>query len=188
MHRALTARSPGRRRLARQGHTVCGRHTMPFRGIWNDPRNLQGSLGEILIVHPVRPRRRSRRDQPNDRTSHGVQSSRSPRCERYLLCYLLSSVRAAAVGRAVRNVCRTACMPSLTQGETWHRGMSLFRNTATTSKRRRRDRELSGPSLARPHTRHGRRFIHNTRQATRTRFPLFATNRIASHSLRLTYS
>ena len=23
---------------------------MPFRGIWNDPRNLQGSLGEILIV------------------------------------------------------------------------------------------------------------------------------------------
>ena len=81
---------------------------MPFRGIWNDPRNLQGSLGEILLMHPVRPRRRSRRDQPNDRTSHGVQSSRSPRCERYLLCYLLSSRPSA-----VRNVCRcrTACMP-----------------------------------------------------------------------------
>ena len=186
MHRALRARAPGRRRLARQGHTVCGRHTMPFRGIWNDPRNLQGSLGEILLMHPVRPRRRSRRDQPNDRTSHGVQSSRSPRCERYLLCYLLSSRPSA-----VRNVCRTACMP-LPPSPRGKRGIGgcrcCRRNTATTSKRRRRDRELSGPSLARPHTRHGRRFIHNTRQATRTRFPLFATNRIASHSLRLTYS
>ena len=122
MHWALRARAPGWRRLARQGHTVCGRHTMPFRGIWNDPRNLQGSLGEILIVHPVRPRRRSRRDQPNDRTSHGVQSSRSPRCERYLLCYLLSSRPSA-----VRNVCDCVSVPPSP------RGMSLFRNSATTS-------------------------------------------------------
>ena len=47
---------------------------MPFRGIWNDPRNLQGSLGEILIVHPVRPRRRSR-DATNRTIEHRMASS-----------------------------------------------------------------------------------------------------------------
>ena len=51
-----------------------------------------------------------------------------------------------AVGCPQRVPDRVYASPSLTQGETWHRGMSLFRNTATTSKRRRRDRELSGPS------------------------------------------
>ena len=177
MHWALRARAPGWRRLARQGHTVCGRHTMPFRGIWNDPRNLQGSLGEILIVHPVRPRRRSRRDQPNDRTSHGVQSSRSPRCERYLLCYFVCCRAGRRLSERVRP---RVSLPPSPRGKSGIGEMSLFRKTATTSKHRRRDRELS----ARPPTRHDRRFIHNTRQASRTRFPLlaFAKNRIASHS------
>ena len=93
-------------------------------GIWNDPRNLQGSLGEILLMHPVRPRRRSRRDQPNDRTSviawRPVFSFSS--CVRYLLCYLLSSRPSA-----VRNVCDCVSVPPSP------RGMSLFRNSATTS-------------------------------------------------------
>ena len=128
-------------------------------GIWNDPRNLQGSLGEILLMHPVRPRRRSRRDQPNDRTSHGVQSSRSPRCERYLLCYLLSSRPSA-----VRNVCRcrTACMP-LPPSPRGKRGIGGCRCFVTLRLHPNAVAEIVS-SQARPPTRHGRRFIHNTRQ------------------------
>ena len=75
-------------------------------GIWNDPRNLQGSLGEILLMHPVRPRRRSRRDQPNDRTSHGVQSSRSR-----LVC-VTCCVICCRAGRRLSATCATVC-PSL---------------------------------------------------------------------------
>ena len=143
---------------------------MPFRGIWDDPRNLQGSLGEILLMHPVRPRRRSRRDQPNDRTSHGSSLLVLLLCALPVVLFVVEP--AVGCPQRVPLPDRVYASPSLTQGETWHRGMSLFRNTATTSKLHPNAVAEIVSSQARPPTRHSRRFIHNTRQArTRTRFP-----------------
>ena len=113
---------------------------------------------------PPTARRRSRRvrpTEPNDRTSHGVAVFSFSSCVRYLLCYLLSSRPSA-----VRNVCDCVSVPPSPKG------MSLFRNSATTSTnapsaysgRPRRRRIGSSISLPPRPSRERERFI--TEQAT----------------------